>query len=74
MSRSLTSLVGWLIIALTFGSISMGLLYPCYRMARRSYPGSSKIRWTYGVAVAVCSMALWFLLPIVVHRFLGRTF
>jgi uncharacterized membrane-anchored protein len=70
--RSMTSVVGWIIITLTFASISMGLLYPCYRFARRSYPESRKIRWLYGVAAVVCSMALWLLLPIVVHQFFPR--
>jgi len=68
----MTSLVGWIIITLTFASISMGLLYPCYRAARRSYPESRKIRWIYGAAAAVCSIALWFLLPVVVQHFFGR--
>jgi uncharacterized membrane-anchored protein len=69
----MTSLVGWIIITLTLAMISMGLLYPCYRVALRSYPGSRKIRWIYALAAAVCSMALWFLLPVVVQRFFGRT-
>jgi uncharacterized membrane-anchored protein len=66
------SLVGWIIITLTFASISTALLYPCYRVARRSYPQSRKIRWLYGVAAVVCSMALWLLLPVVVHRLFPR--
>jgi uncharacterized membrane-anchored protein len=68
----MTSLVGWIIIALTFASISMGLLYPCYRVARRFYPESRKIWWVYAVAAAVCSVALWLLLPVVVHQFFPR--
>jgi uncharacterized membrane-anchored protein len=68
----MTSLMGWIIITLTFASISMGLLYPCYRVACRAYPESRKIRWIYGVAAAVCSMALWLLLPVVVHKFFPR--
>jgi uncharacterized membrane-anchored protein len=68
----MTSLVGWIIITLTFASISMALLYPCYRVARRSYPESGKIRWIYGVAAAVCSIALWLLIPVVVQHFFGR--
>ena len=61
-----------IIITLTFASISMGLLYPGYRVARRFYPESRKIWWVYGVATAVCGMALWLLLPVVVHRFFPR--
>jgi uncharacterized membrane-anchored protein len=68
----MTILVGWIIITLAFSSVSMGLLYPCYRVARRSYPESRRIRLFYGVAAAVCSVALWLLLPIVVHQFFGR--
>jgi hypothetical protein len=68
----MTTLIGWTIIALTFASISMGVLYPGYRVARRSYPGSRKIRRIYGVAAAACGLALWLLLPLIVHRFFGR--
>jgi hypothetical protein len=68
----MTSLLGWIIITLTFASISMGLLYPCYRVACRLYPEPRKIRWVYGVAAGVCSMGLWFLLPVIVHHFLPR--
>jgi uncharacterized membrane-anchored protein len=68
----MTSLLGWFIITLTFGSISMGLLYPCYRVACRYYPESRKIRWIYGAAAVACSIALWLLLPIVVHRLFPR--
>jgi len=68
----MTSLVGWVIIILTFASISMGLLYPGYRVARRSYPESTALWWIYGIATAVCGMALWLLLPVVVHQFFGR--
>jgi uncharacterized membrane-anchored protein len=50
----------------------MGLLYPCYRVACRFYPESRKIWWVYGVAAAACSMALWLLLPVVVHHFFPR--
>jgi len=69
----MTSLVGWIVITLTFASLSMAVLYPCYRIAQRSYPDSRKIRWIYAVAAAVCSVALWLLLPVVVQHFFGRT-
>jgi uncharacterized membrane-anchored protein len=68
----MTSLVGWVIIILTFASISMGLLYPGYRVARRSYTASTRLWWIYAIAIAVCGMALWLLLPVVVHQFFGR--
>ena len=68
----MTSLLGWIIIALTFALVSMGLLYPGYRIARRSYPQSRKIRWLHAGAVVLCSVALWLLLPLVVHQFFGR--
>lgn len=68
----LTSLFGWAIIVLTFACISMGLLYPVYRVGRRSYPESTHLWWIYGVAAAACGMALWFLLPGIVHHFFGH--
>jgi hypothetical protein len=68
----MTSLLGWIIIAVVFASTSIGLLYPCYRLARRSFPDSRKIRWIYGTAAAVFGIALWFLLPLLVHQFFGR--
>jgi hypothetical protein len=68
----MTSLLGWIIIAVVFASTSIGLLYPCYRLGRSSFPDSRKIRWIYGTAAAVFSIALWFLLPLLVHQFFGR--
>ncbi len=68
----MTSLVGWTLITLISAAISIGLLYPGYRLARRSYPGARIIRWIYGAATVVCGMALWLLLPVVVHQFFGR--
>ena len=68
----MTSVAGWLILTLIFAAISLGLLYPGYRVARRRYPESGKIRWLYGVATVVCSVALWFLLPVVVHQIFPR--
>jgi hypothetical protein len=65
----MTSLLGWTIIILTFACISMGLLYPVYRVARRRYPQSTHLWWVYGVAIGACGVALWFLLPLIVHRF-----
>jgi hypothetical protein len=68
----MTSVAGWLILTLIFASISLGLLYPGYRVARRRYPESRKIRWLYGAATVLCSLALWFLLPVVVHQIFPR--
>jgi hypothetical protein len=68
----MTSLVGWVIIILAFASISVGLLYPVYRVARRSHPESRDLWWIYCIATAVCGMALWLLLPVVVHQFFGH--
>jgi hypothetical protein len=68
----MTSVVGWTIITLTFAAVSLGLLYPGYRAARRSHPESGTIRWLYGAAGAVCGVALWLLIPVVVHRLFGR--
>jgi uncharacterized membrane-anchored protein len=71
-ARSMTSVLGWVIITTTFASLSMGLFYPVYRLARRAYPESRKIWWIYAVAAALCSIALWLLLPVLVHQFFGR--
>ena len=68
----MTSLVGWTVIILTFVMISTGLLYPGYRLARRGYPGSTRIRWAYSVAVTICAVALWILLPVLVHALFPR--
>jgi hypothetical protein len=68
----MTRLLGWIIITLTFATISMGLLYPCYRVASRFYPESRKIRWIYGAAAAAFGIALWLLLPLLVHRLFPR--
>jgi hypothetical protein len=68
----MTSFLGWVIIILIFASIGMGLLYPGYRAARRSYPESRHLWWVYCIAAAVCGVALWLLLPVVVHQLFGR--
>jgi hypothetical protein len=69
----LTSLLGWAIIVLSFGGFSVGLLFPAYRVARRRYPESSYLWWIYGVAAGSCGVAIWFLLPIIVHHVFGRS-
>lgn len=66
------SLVGWIVIGVTFASISMGLLFPCYRIARRHFPDSKKIRWIYCGSGAVFAMALWVLIPVLVHSLFPR--
>jgi hypothetical protein len=68
----MTRLLGWIILTLAFASFSLALLYPGYRIARRAYPGSRQIRWLYAVAAAVCGVALWLLLPLIVQKFFGR--
>jgi hypothetical protein len=66
------ALAGWAVITLTFASISMGLLYPCYRVARRSFPESRKVRWLYCASAALCALALWGLIPLTVHWLFPR--
>jgi hypothetical protein len=68
----MTRLLGWIIIALTFSALGLGLLYPGYRVARRHYPASRRTRPMYAAAALVCGAALWFLLPVVVHRLFPR--
>jgi uncharacterized membrane-anchored protein len=71
-AHSMTSLLGWVIITTTFASLSMGLFYPGYRLARRAYPESRRIWLIYVVAAALFSIVLWLLLPVLVHQFFGR--
>ena len=66
------TLAGWVVITLTFASISMGLLYPCYRVARRSFPESKKVRWVYCGSAALFALALWILIPLLVHWLFPR--
>jgi uncharacterized membrane-anchored protein len=66
------TLMGWIIITVTFAAISLGLLFPCYRIARRHFPNSRKVRWTYCGAAAVGAMVLWILIPILVHTLAPR--
>jgi uncharacterized membrane-anchored protein len=69
----MTSLLGWVIIVVALASIGLAALYPVYRLARRPYPESVRVRWIYAVAAIGCGLAIWLLLPVVVHRLFGRS-
>jgi hypothetical protein len=69
----MTAVVGWLIIVATFIAFSMMLLWPGLRLVRRSHPGSKAVLWVYLASAVVCSVALWYLIPLAVHGIFART-
>jgi hypothetical protein len=68
----MTAVVGWTIIVVVLCAISMGFLWPAFRLIRRSHPASGRLLWAYAAATAVCSLALWYLIPLAVHELFGR--
>jgi hypothetical protein len=68
----MTAFVGWLILVLGFCAFSMALLWPAFRLIRRSYPNFAALLWAYAAATVGCSIALWYLIPLVVHQLFGR--
>jgi hypothetical protein len=68
----MTAFVGWLILVLGFCAFSMALLWPVFRLMRRSYPNSLGLLWAYVAAIAGCSLALWYLIPMAVYQLFGR--
>jgi hypothetical protein len=69
----MTAVVGWLIIVTAFLGFSMMLLWPGFRLVRRSHPGSKAVLWVYLASGVVCSVALWYLIPMAVHSIFART-
>jgi len=69
----MTAVVGWLIIVTAFVAFSMMLLWPAFRLVRRSHPGSKAVLWGYLASAVACSVALWCLIPPAVHGIFGRT-
>jgi hypothetical protein len=69
----MTSLLGWVIIVLLFSSLGAVALYPGYRLARRSHARSVGLRGLYVAAALGCGLAIWLLLPLVVHRLFGHS-
>ena len=72
-SNKMTAVVGWLIIVAVFVSFSMMLLWPIFRLVRRSHPGSRAVFWAYVGSAAACSVILWYLIPLVVHNIFAKT-
>ena len=68
----MTAFVGWTIIVLGFGLVSMALLWPLFRLVRRFRPGVAGLRWAYAVATAAFAVMLWYLVPLAVHQLFGR--
>jgi hypothetical protein len=65
--------VGWMIIVGVFGSFSMALLWPAFRLLRRSHPQSPGLLWAYVVASGGCGVTLWYVIPLAVYEIFGRT-
>jgi hypothetical protein len=68
----MTAFIGWAIIVLGFGLVSMTLLWPIFRLVRRSRAKASGLIWGYAGATAACSIMLWYLVPLAVHALFGR--
>jgi|GEM_PF-2797615 hypothetical protein len=68
----MTAFVGWTIIVLGFGLLSMTLLWPVFRLVRRFRPNAGGLIWAYAAATAGCSIMLWYLVPWAVHELFGR--
>jgi len=62
-----------MIIGVSFCLFSMVLLWPAFRLLRRSHPNSGGLLWAYAAATVACSIALWFLIPLSIHELFGRT-
>lgn len=67
------AVLGWLIIVSAFGSFSMMLLWPVFRLVRRSHPGSRALVLAWVGTAAACSVGLWFLIPVLVHNIFAKT-
>jgi hypothetical protein len=68
----MTAFIGWIIIVAALFSVSAVLLWPAFRLMRRSYPNSLGLLLAYVAAMAACSLALWYLIPMAVYQFFGR--
>jgi hypothetical protein len=68
----MASVVGWTIIGVFLCSVSAGILWPVFRLMRQSRGQSKGLLWAYFVATAICSVALWYLIPFLVLKLFGR--
>ncbi|HTV77160.1 MAG TPA: hypothetical protein VMF03_02810 [Steroidobacteraceae bacterium] len=71
--NQMIAVLGWLIIVAAFVSFSMMLLWPVFRLVRRSHPGSKGFVLAWVAAAAACSIGLWFLIPVLVHNIFAKT-
>ena len=68
----MTAFVGWAIIVMVFCALGLALLWPVYRLVRRSRPGSAALAWIYVTAGAGCGLLAWYVIPLAVHGLFGR--
>jgi hypothetical protein len=68
----MTAIVGWIVIAVVFCAFSMALTLPIYRLLRRSQANARSALWGYAAAVVGSSLALWYLIPLVIYGLYGR--
>ena len=71
--NKMIAVLGWLIIVTAFFSFSMMILWPGFRLVRRSHPGSKAVVCGYVASVVACSVVLWFVIPLAVHGIFART-
>jgi hypothetical protein len=68
----MASVVGWIIIGVLFCAISMALLWPIFRLMRQSRGQSKGFLWAYFIAIPICSLGLWYVIPFLVLGLFGR--
>jgi uncharacterized membrane protein YhaH (DUF805 family) len=66
------ALAGWTIIVAVFGLFSMALLWPAFALLRRVHGRFKGYYWVYSLSIAVCSLALWYLIPFAVFKLFGQ--
>jgi hypothetical protein len=66
------ALLGWGIIALVFCSAGALLAFPVHRLTRRLGVQAPQARWVFVTLTLSCSVALWYLVPLAVHKIFGR--
>ena len=68
----MASFGGWIIICTGFSLVSAALLWPAYRLTRRRHPGLRHPAWLFAAATVLCSITLWYLIPLAVWALYGR--
>src|SRR5579859_3310249 len=73
MPRSfMTAFLGWTLIVVTLGAVSLAVLLPVLWLLRRVRPHFKGAVWAYVVLSAVSCIAVWYAIPVVVHGFFGH--